>query len=62
MGADANNSLTDIIVITVLSIERIEMNKRDTEPIRIDEMGIEVCILCDCAIENNTCLCDMRGW
>jgi hypothetical protein len=38
------------------------MNKRDIEPIRIDEMGIEVCILCDCAIENNTCLCDMRGW
>ena len=35
---------------------------RDTEPIRIDEMGIEVCILCDCAVENNTCLCDMRGW
>jgi len=37
------------------------MNK-DTEPIRIDEMGIEVCVLCDCAVENNTCLCDMKGW
>ena len=32
------------------------------EPIRIDEMGIEVCRVCDCAIEHNTCLCDMRGW
>ena len=61
MDADVSSSLTDIIVITVLSIERIIMNK-DTEPIRIDEMGIEVCILCDCAVENNTCLCDMRGW
>jgi len=37
------------------------MNK-DIEPIRIDEMGIEVCLVCDCAIEHNTCLCDMRGW
>ena len=37
------------------------MNK-DMEPLRIDEMGIEVCVLCDCAVENNTCLCDMRGW
>jgi hypothetical protein len=37
------------------------MNK-DIEPSRIDEMGIEVCVLCDCAVENNTCLCDMRGW
>lgn len=61
MDADVNSSLTDITVITVLSIERIKMNK-DIEPIRIDEMGIEVCILCDCAVENNTCLCDMRGW
>jgi len=61
MDADVSSSLTDIIVITVLSIERIIMNK-DIEPIRIDEMGIEVCILCDCAVENNTCLCDMRGW
>jgi hypothetical protein len=32
------------------------------EPIRVDEMGIEVCIVCDCAIEYNKCLCDMRGW
>jgi hypothetical protein len=39
----------------------INMNK-DREPIRVDEMGIEVCVLCDCAVENNTCLCDMRGW
>ncbi len=39
----------------------ISMNK-DMEPLRIDEMGIEVCVLCDCAVENNTCLCDMRGW
>ncbi len=61
MDADVSSSLTDITVITVLSIERIIMNK-DIEPIRIDEMGIEVCILCDCAVENNTCLCDMRGW
>ena len=61
MDADVNSFLMDITVITVLSIERIKMNK-DTEPIRIDEMGIEVCILCDCAVENNTCLCDMRGW
>jgi len=61
MDADVNSSLMDITVITVLSIERIKMNK-DIEPIRIDEMGIEVCILCDCAVENNTCLCDMRGW
>jgi|7_EtaG_2_1085326.scaffolds.fasta_scaffold31702_3 hypothetical protein len=61
MDADVSSSLTDITVITVLSIERIKMNK-DIEPIRIDEMGIEVCILCDCAVENNTCLCDMRGW
>ena len=29
------------------------MNK-DTEPIRIDELGIEVCLVCDCAIEHNT--------
>ena len=29
---------------------------RDTEPIRVDEFGIEVCIVCDCAVENNTCL------
>jgi hypothetical protein len=28
---------------------------------RIDEMGIEVCIVCDCAIEYNKCLCDMSG-
>ena len=35
---------------------------RDHEPIRTDEFGIEVCSLCDCAIEHNTCLCDMRGW
>ena len=35
------------------------MNK-DIEPIKIDEFGIEVCLVCDCAIENNTCLCDMR--
>jgi hypothetical protein len=32
------------------------------EPLRIDEFGIEVCIVCDCAVENNKCLCDMRGW
>ena len=32
------------------------------EPIRVDEMGIEVCIVFDCAIEHNKCLCDMRGW
>jgi hypothetical protein len=35
------------------------------DPIKIDEFGIEVCLVCDCAIENNTCLCDMRkegGW
>ena len=25
------------------------MNK-DIEPLRIDEMGIEVCIMCDCAV------------
>ncbi len=37
------------------------MNK-DINPIRIDEMGIEVCLVCDCAIEHNSCLCDMRGW
>ena len=37
------------------------MNK-NMEPLRIDEMGIEVCVLCDCAVENNTCICDMRGW
>ena len=61
MDADVSSSLTDITVITVLSIERIKMNK-DIEPIRIDEMGIEVCMVCDCAVENNTCLCDMRGW
>tara|TARA_R100000951_G_scaffold55962_1_gene47017 strand:- start:354 stop:539 length:186 start_codon:yes stop_codon:yes gene_type:complete len=61
MDADVNSSLTDITVITVLNIERIKMDK-NIEPIRIDEMGIEVCILCDCAVENNTCLCDMRGW
>jgi len=61
MDADVSSFLMDITVITVLSIERIKMNK-DIEPIRIDEMGIEVCILCDCAVENNTCLCDMRGW
>ena len=30
------------------------------DPIKIDEFGIEVCLVCDCAIENNTCLCDMR--
>ena len=40
---------------------QMTMNK-DIEPIRIDEMGIEVCIVCECAVENNTCLCDMRGW
>ena len=61
MDADVSSFLMDITVITVLSIERIKMNK-DIEPIRVDEMGIEVCILCDCAVENNTCLCDMRGW
>ena len=32
------------------------------EPLKIDEFGIEVCVLCDCAVENNTCLCDMRCW
>jgi len=32
------------------------------EPCHRDEFGILVCALCDCAIENNTCLCDMRGW
>ena len=32
------------------------------EPILIDEFGIEVCMVCDCAIEHNKCLCDMRGW
>lgn len=37
------------------------MNK-DMEPTTIDAFGIEVCINCDCAVENNTCLCDMRGW
>ena len=61
MDADVRSSLTDIIVTTVLNIERIKMNK-DIEPLRIDEMGIEVCIVCDCAVENNKCLCDMRGW
>jgi len=37
------------------------MNK-DMEPTTVDVFGIEVCIVCDCAVENNTCLCDMRGW
>ena len=26
-----------------------------------DEMFANV-LVCDCAIEHNTCLCDMRGW
>jgi len=32
------------------------------EPITVDAFGIECCAVCDCAIENNSCLCDMRGW
>jgi len=34
----------------------------DDEEIEIDEFGIEVCLVCDCAIEHGKCLCDMRGW
>ena len=41
--------------------ESIIMNK-DIEPTTVDAFGIEVCIVCDCAVENNTCLCDMRSW
>ena len=41
-----------------LSVRSVKMS----ETIRIDEMGIEVCMVCDCAIEYNKCLCDMRGW
>ena len=43
-----------------LPVRGVKMSSE--EPIRIDEMGIEVCIVCDCAIEYNKCLCDMRGW
>ena len=27
-----------------------------------DEMGIDVCIECDCAVEHNKCLCDDKVW
>ena len=37
------------------------MNK-DIESIVVDEFGIEVCLVCECAIEHGKCLCDMRGW
>jgi len=50
-----------VMVYGKLSVWSIEMNK-DIDPIRVDEFGIEVCLVCDCAIEHNKCLCDMRGW
>jgi len=28
-----------------------------TGGLRTDEMGIDVCIECDCAVEHNKCLC-----
>lgn len=31
-------------------------------PLRTDEFGIEVCIVCDCAVEHNECLCDDKRW
>jgi len=30
--------------------------------LRTDEMGIDVCIECDCAVEHNKCLCDDKVW
>ena len=32
-------------------------NPSYTDPIS----GLECCTLCDCSIENNQCLCDIRG-
>jgi hypothetical protein len=30
--------------------------------LRTDEMGIDVCIECDCAVEHDRCLCDDKRW
>jgi len=33
------------------------------EGVYIDELsGVEVCEACECAVENNSCLCTMRDW
>ena len=33
------------------------------EGVYIDELsGVMICGACECAIENGSCLCDMRDW
>jgi hypothetical protein len=33
------------------------------EGVYIDELsGVMICEACECAIENGSCLCDMRDW
>ena len=34
-----------------------------SEGVYIDDLsGVMICEACECAIENGSCLCDMRDW